>query len=488
MNIWKRAWISILRRKVSSIILLLIVFVLSNVLLTTLTVTTSIQSTKDTILKQYPPIVNIAYKDNVPEKELFKMSVEKAKQLYDKTRDIVKSFDYSLEYIYTCKDGFNAVQLVNTGNNSSDSEFLKFEGTQLSDTSLVENEEAKFISGKGFSQTDLQEGNPKIIISKQMAEANGLEVGSKMLFQRSLNIYSKNEITREIATRNILSEEHEFEVVGILEIEKVEEYMKMANKDSEEAMQQGWEVDALASAIYIPNSYIYPLIQDDFERIKQADEQFFKGYKRGQDQAYPTYILKDMKDLKHFTSAANEVYNKKYFNVESVAKEYDMLAKPMDSMQSLLDLVFKITIAASVFIISLVLYILMYLRQKEMGVYLALGEKRNNIIAQLLIETLIIAMIGATLAIFTSMIFSGMLAESTMQSLLQPTSELQSSAIEFGVKSYGLTPELISQQYVGGFRIIALLVFYGVMIVTIVVSQIASVFYLLRLNPKKILM
>lgn len=488
MNIWKRAWTSILRRKVSSIILLLIIFVLSNVLLTTLTVTTSIQSTKDTVLKQYPPIVNIVYKDDVPEKELFKMSVEKAKQLYDKTRDIVKSFDYSLDYTFQCGDDFNAVALVDTMNGRESNDFLMFEGTQLSATSLVEKEEAKFISGKGFSQTDIHEGNPKIVISKQMAEANALEVGSKMSFQRILKIYSKNEITREVVSRSILNEEHEFEVAGILEIEKVEEYTKMANKNSEEAMQMGWEVDALASTVYIPNNYIYPLIQDDFTRVKQADEQYFKEYKRGQDQAYPTYILSDMNDLKRFSSAANEVYNKKYFNVESVAEEYEILAKPMGSMQNLLDLVFRITIVASVLIVSLVLYVLIYLRQKEMGVYLALGEKRRNIIAQLLIETLIIAMIGATLAIFTSMIFSGVLAENTMQSLLQPTGEWKGATIEFSAKNYGLTPELISQHYDGGFSVVALLVFYGVMITTIVVSQIASVFYLLRLNPKKILM
>ncbi|MFV0381559.1 MAG: ABC transporter permease, partial [Breznakia sp.] len=41
----------------------------------------------------------------------------------------------------------------------------------------------------------------------------------------------------------------------------------------------------------------------------------------------------------------------------------------------------------------------MYLRQKEMGIFLALGEKRKNIIIQLLIETLMIAFIGTMLAI-----------------------------------------------------------------------------------------
>ena len=62
----------------------------------------------------------------------------------------------------------------------------------------------------------------------------------------------------------------------------------------------------------------------------------------------------------------------------------------------------------------------MYLRQKEMGIYLALGEKKSKIIGQLLLESLVVCIVGASLAILTSMVFSNMLADSALQAMLTP--------------------------------------------------------------------
>ncbi|MFV0381562.1 MAG: hypothetical protein ACK5KR_05020 [Breznakia sp.] len=61
MKIFKRAWISITRRKNNSLILLFIVFLLANVLLTTLALTTSLKETEKSVLKQFPPSVSIEF-------------------------------------------------------------------------------------------------------------------------------------------------------------------------------------------------------------------------------------------------------------------------------------------------------------------------------------------------------------------------------------------------------------------------------------------
>lgn len=74
--------------------------------------------------------------------------------------------------------------------------------------------------------------------------------------------------------------------------------------------------------------------------------------------------------------------------------------------------------------------------------------------------------------------------DNTMNSLLTSTTN-QSAVMGSG---YGLNVEEIANQYQGGFSLIALFVFYLTLIITIVVSQLATMLYLLRLNPKKILM
>ncbi len=491
MNIWKRAWISILRRKVSSIVLLLIVFLLANVMLTTLTVTTSIKSTKQTVLKQYPPVATVEYNyESEKRDEKQRLTVEKAKQLYDETRDIVKVFDYSLNYYLNTNDGFKQshIEGFDEENSMGVSEgSLMVCGTQLKTTSLVENGMAKMISGKGFSDSDINQGAPKIIITKQLAETNDLEVGSKVLLNRVLTEINKDNVSGEISSNHFFKEELEFEVVGIIEINEIENFIK--TKELRNSLIGYSTLAMQADTIFIPNNYIYPLLEDDYTRVKEQSPQTYKSfYGEKRNQARPTYVLKDMNDLETFTQKAWKIYDKDSFAIQSAAREYEMMSKPMESMQNLLDLVFKITVGAGVLILSLVLCIFMYLRQKEMGVYLALGEKYKNIIGQLLIETLIIAFVGATLAIFTSMIFSEMLADNTMKSLLEPIDSLKGGMTYAGQINYGLTPELILQQYQGGFSLLALLLFYGTMSVTIVVSQLFTMLYLLRLNPKKILM
>ena len=51
-----------------------------------------------------------------------------------------------------------------------------------------------------------------------------------------------------------------------------------------------------------------------------------------------------------------------------------------------------------------------------------------------------------------------------------------------------IDPYLISQQYQGGFTPMTIITFYVIMVATIFLAQLATVLYLLRMNPKKILM
>lgn len=491
MNIWKRAWISILRRRASSFVLLLIVFVLANVLLTTLTVTSSMKSTRETVLKQYPPVVKVSEIEDLGEpKKAGVLTLDKAKSLYDKTRDIVKSFDYKLNYSLNYEGRYVAPQIEGIDSEYATSMFvLNISGTQLNTPTFVQENVAKIISGNGFSDVDINEGKPKIMVSKQWAQTNNLEVGSMITLDRTLTSLQTNEETNVTTANRFFEEPLEFEIVGIVEYKEIEEFSKKNDKNTKNIHRIENNLISKAMMAFIPNNYIMPLIQDDLHRVKEESPDNYESYYGTRKNAvYPTYTLKDMKDLDAFLKAAEEVYDKDSFSFHSAAKEYEILAKPMNSMENLLDIIFKITVVMSVVVLSLILCIFVYLRQKEMGVYLALGEKHKNIIGQLLIETIIVSIVGATLAILTSMFFSEMLASNTMQSLLETTTKIPDGLFSPFDMSYHLSPEIISQQYQGGFTVVSLLVFYGVMLVTILTSQIVTVFYLLRLNPKKILM
>ena len=493
MNIWKRAYLSITRRKLNSLVLLLIVFILANVLLTTLAITNSLQNTKEMVLNQFPPVVNINYEYNsndVEEEEVPDLTPEMADELYKNTKNIVKNYDYSLYFSVKKDDQIKHASLGDKVDEKmklrNDNDML-IRSTQLPSTNLVPQNEAKLIQGKGFSETDIKEGKAKVIVSKQFANTNQLSIGSTLSLVRSLSTVP---IAGGVTSEPFFEEELELEVVGILEINQLEEFIKTQSIELSASDNDCAQMRNLADDIYVPNNYLYPILKDHEQRAKEKYQTnsniFIPGINMN---AYPTFVLNNVNDVNAFVAEAKKVYDEKYFSYKSAASEYEVVAAPLDSMGDMLNIIFTVTVVASIIILTLVLYIFMYLRQKEMGILLALGEHRARIIEQSIIETLIVALIGATLAIFTSIILSNIISDNTVQQLLTPTKELALTLETMNANAnYGITAESISAQMQNGLSIITFVLFYSIMVVTIFISQIATALYLMRLNPKKILM
>lgn len=488
MKSTKRAFISIMRRKTSSLILLGIVFLLANVLMTTLTVSQSLKKTKTYVLQQFLPTVSIVYDSENYDENAPEMRAEMADEVYSLTSDIVDSYDYSLNTtisrgnmnLYNVSQAHPELIESNTG--------ISLYGTQLSYTNLVAQKGASLLEGSGFSEQDIQDGNAKAIVSKQFAEVNGISVGTyitlgyelRELVSEDPNAYSTGDV--------YYSAQMEVEVVGILQIEEVETYIQQESVATSDNYTEISMINMQANAIYCPNNYVKSikdemLLQQQQHMTPEGFEEFIGSTEQS---VIPTYNLKTIDDLDVFCEKAYEVYDSHYFTVDSTMDEYEVVAKPLESMESLLDTVFVITVSASIAIMVLILYIFIYLRQKELGIYLALGERRGNIFWQLVVETLVVAIIGATLAVFTSTIFSDMLMNNTIHALLSTTS--QESMYSMTTVNSGMSAQWISEQFQSGFGIETLFVFYGTMVITILISQFAALLYLLRLNPKKILM
>jgi len=499
MSVFKRALIKILRKKTQSMILFLIVFILSNILLTTFAVTMSLKDVKKTVLSQLPPIVSIGYnhdslysenEKNGVEIKLPKLDVEMANKLYENTRDMVSSFDYStyaslqsssLKFNIIDKKEDNIPEVYNQKR-------INLQGTQLQDTSLVTLKEATFIAGKGFSESDIKEGKPKAIVSKQFAQANQLEVGSIIELKNDIYNVKVEEIESVEDRKPIESVSIDVEVIGILEIESIEEYL--INQESNQNGMTYFNVYTKATTFIVPNKFVEEINEYTNDKATQSLSDKEKNqYLSGLNTVSPSYILKNIDNLQEFEKAARKIYKGDNYQITSVVDNYEVIAKSLTSMEKLLDLIVIICIISSIAILSLVLNVFIFLRKKEMGIYLALGEKRYKIFSQLLLETIIISVVATLCATISAYFFSSMLANNTINSLLLPNDELIPMTETLNYNSLvNISPEMISNQYQGGFSIITILFFYLVMILTTIISQIATALYLLRLNPKKILM
>ena len=233
--------------------------------------------------------------------------------------------------------------------------------------------------------------------------------------------------------------------------------------------------------IYMPN-----------DAIKNIHDKVVAEVKRQNADTYDTFSIVNKYEL----NSIDEIEEFESENLSSLPKGYvfednkDSISNvivPMNNMKDLSNIIVYSSVIASIIIIGLIMVLFCKERKKEMGIYLALGEKKINIAMQLLIETLIVSIIAITLSIFTGNI----LAKNVSNKMLQNQIVEQNNKIENqnNYNSYDLIDEdEIMDNYTVTLGINTILMIYIISIISISLSTILPIYYTLKLNPRKILM
>lgn len=494
MKYTRRALVSIKRRKSNSLILLGIVFIMANVLITTLAITHSIDNTKKAVLSQFKPSValEVDYM-NIKEDTSFEdypvVTPELVEKIANINRDFIESYDYVRFFSASSKSlekvSFPGVDLGVGGLDSSNQAIslpIDLLGTQSEFSKQVAMSEASFLKGQGFSPEDHAQGANKAMISKEFAELNNLDIGSVISFTFDVLDYETRD---EVGNPKLLSTfTEEMTITGIIDFKNIQTLKAMNPSNVDYSLW--YDADKNANSVIVPNSFIGRVNQQTKDIYIEAGIDPVKAGFTSEN-VIPTFILKDYKDLEQFLINGKSVLDGGSFRFVTTEDQYKVIAQPLESVGSLLDLILVITIIASVVILSLVLCIFIYFRQKEIGIYLALGERKQHIIGQLLIESLSLALVAATAAIFTGMLFTSVISQSILSSMLSSTPDMGMG----NMSSLGTLPinnEMITMHYNSAFSVSLIAIFYGALILTVVISQMITTLYLLRLNPKKILM
>ena len=183
----------------------------------------------------------------------------------------------------------------------------------------------------------------------------------------------------------------------------------------------------------------------------------------------------------------------KYSKILVSSDKFDQVAGPVKGMSKISKLVLIISVLASILIITLVTILFLRDRKHELGIYLALGEKRSKVIGQIVIEVVTVAVIAITISVFTGNI----LAKGFSNSLIQTQKTEQSENMGFnGPDDWQLgqltNTEISEEDVVDAYEISLnasyIILFYVVGIGVVLVSTIAPLIYIMRLNPKKIMM
>lgn len=133
-------------------------------------------------------------------------------------------------------------------------------------------------------------------------------------------------------------------------------------------------------------------------------------------------------------------------------------------------------------------------RKHELGIYMALGESRSNIIKQIVIEVLLIAILAIGLSLITGNQVAKVLSDSMIRDHLSiDTNYTQDQSFwtyksQFGKFMSFASSDDILQAYKIKFSPFFVLLFTTTGIITVVLSTLVPVIHILRFNPKKHLM
>ena len=299
------------------------------------------------------------------------------------------------------------------------------------------------------------------MISKEVANKNKLSVGDKIKLGSQINIYSANSPIVE----------EEYEIIGIFET-KTE-----------------YEKDTEGNLVKIESNYVDTIFMPN-EAIKNIHDKVDIEVKKQGVDSYDTFSLK----VKYELNSIDELEEFKSENLTSLPKGYvfednsasiSSVIVPMNNMKDLSNIIVYASIIASIIIIGLVMVLFCKERKKEMGIYLALGEKKKNIAMQLLLETLIVSIIAITISIFTGNIIAKNVSNKMLKNQI---TEQISKENQNNYNSSDLNEEEIIDNYKVSLNVKTILIIYGVAIISVSMSTILPIYYTLKLSPRKILM
>ena len=468
MNFINRSLLSIKRRKNRSIILFIAVFLICNVMAGAISVKNALLNTEKSFTDLIPVEVSI-----VDDYSYFLDDSDTSL-----TEDIVKKIgnsSYIKNYYYYYKYYLGSDKLENgkedvivRAGDSDDNEYHAFNSFDIYGAfkkTVIQQEDGsiKIISGNSFADENIKNGDNVILVSQEVAIKNKLEVGDKIKLGSQINIYSADSTTVE----------DEYTIIGIFETSKSYE------RDTEGNLV---EIESqYVDTIYMPNEAVKNIHN---KVITEREKQNVDDYDPFSIET--KYQLNSIDDIEEFKSENLNALPKGYV-FEDNSESISSVTGPMNNMKDLSNIIVYASIIASIIIIGLISILFCKERKKEMGIYLALGERKKNIAMQLLFETLLVAIIAITISVFTG----NMIAKNVSNKMLQnQITEQNTKLSESNYYNYDslIDDEEIISNYNVSLNGSTILMIYGISILSISLATILPICYTLKLNPRKILM
>ncbi|MFE7377249.1 ABC transporter permease [Bacillus cereus] len=402
MNFMKRAILSMKKRIGTSLILMAVFLIVTNLVLSGFTIQNASKKAADAARKKLGADVTLGLDfDKLGQKAKETGEMPNPPQLNSKETDQLANSKYVKDYNYIgstfgISDGLKLVgasegeeggkgkvgMAAVRGGSSSGTEIdmnasFMIEGVRK--TALQEsfkNGKSKIIDGKPI--TEKMKDQNVALMEKRLAELNNLKVGDKVKVQSG----DKKETL-------------DVEIIGIYET-------------NEQAMgQQAPPIMDPANKLYMPHSTMKKLEVDP-----------------GISSVQVVYFLNDPQYIDAFKKEAkksNIDFN--YYKLDAHDSLYKQMIGPIENISSTSQMIIYIVSIAGAIILGLIIMLSIKGRRKEMGILLSIGEKKWKLMAQFVVEVVCVAILAFGLSVTTGTKVSQFIGDNLLSNEIVTASE-----------------------------------------------------------------
>ena len=379
MNFMKRAILSMKKRIGTSLILMAVFLIVTNLVLSGFTIQNASKKAADAARKKLGADVTLGLDfDKLGQKAKETGEMPNPPQLDAKETDQLAKSKYVKDYNYIANtfgisDGLKLVG-ASEGEGKGKVGMAAARGGSSSGTEIDMN--ASFMI-EGVRKTALQEsfknGKSKIIdgkpITEQMKDQNVALMEKRLAEQNNLKVGDKIKIQSGDKKQTL-----EFEIIGIYET-------------NEQPMgQHAPPMMDPANKLYMPYSTLKKLETDDgMGNSIQA-----------------VYFLNDPQYIDGFKKEAKKSdIDFNYFKLDAHDSLYKQMIGPIENIASTSQMIIYMVSIAGAIILGLIIMLSIKARRKEMGILLSIGEKKWKLMAQFVVEVVCIAILAFGLSLTT---------------------------------------------------------------------------------------
>ena len=497
MNFISRAYVSVLRNLGRSAVFLLVALVLGIAISGAISVQNAIRIADINIRQRMPIAATITldqealsdYYDRTGEwPQIESVSYEMFQKIgdfpYVKAYElsITQAILYSSELEYYIVDGFimDEYSWMSFGNWES----FALRGVQNSEMFDVAQGVIEITAGRTFNTSELNSISYVAIVSENFAATNNLHIGSSFVLTNAVWKDEVWELQKFYEDQMVDSRLYNFEVVGIFNpLVKFESDYDPEGNIRNESYALNMELE---NRIYVPNILAESVIMYQLEH-------YFPDYSLDLFLADNVFVLYGSDDVDNFTLAANIVIPE-FYKVRQAESGLERFSLAMQWLNNLTITALQVAVAASIIVLSLLIIYLLHERKEEIGIYLALGEKRGKVVAQMVVEVVAVALIAIFLSLFVGSVLANTFSESILRNHMIAKEQVEKEEFIAAGGAFwerGMPEEMgfrSEVQYDVSLDAITVITFFAVSVATVLVATILPMFYVVRLNPKKILM